>query len=279
MGDDEDAPIATLDSGDSRRESIRDHLEGEVYTNKRSEFVLPALALCLIAIPACLAAVGIHPVDGSGRTWSLVSLCLLALGGGLYYWEPGTPGQKDRPNPEIYPPDQAETAWPWTFPPARSLTDREEFSELDTRDIDILLTEYEQIAEEVRYRDQLLNRTTYFALAIVGVLATALATTPSKEFLPGILLLTAITTLLFAIATMKYKDARDIHWKRQRDLERLVPEFRGRLTVFHSNRSPKRRFLDRWASLSSFMISLLLALCLLATGAYVYLVGVRGLVL
>ena len=59
----------------------------------------------------------------------------------------------------------------------------------------------------------------------------------------------------------------------QRDLERLIPEFRGRLTVFHTNRTAMRRGLDRF-SLTSFIISIYLSAFVLTTVAYVGLTSV-----
>ena len=72
------------------------------------------------------------------------------------------------------------------------------------------------------------------------------------------------------MALNKYKDARDLHWKRKRDMERLIPAFRGKLTAYHTNRTADRRFLDQY-SLSSFMINTYLMLLVISVGGYTLL--------
>lgn len=128
------------------------------------------------------------------------------------------------------------------------------------------------MAEKVRYRDELINRITYFGMDIAGVLLTAFLAADVKLH-PLILAVISITSFVFLTAVYKYKDPRDWHWKRRRDLERMVPSFRDQLTVFHSNRTPKRRWFDKHFSLSSTIINLFLALFLISLSLYVVFVA------
>lgn len=261
------APIEVPESAD-RLTAIRKTFGDDIWDNSWPDIRRPMWALILYSLPAISAAVQIYSLDLPHITavYWILSILLISAGIGLYDREVGQSGGQDRPKAGIYPASQVEYEWPWTVPPSLDFTDRSAF-ELGQHDVDILLTEYEQISEAVRYRDGLLNRTVYFGLAIIGVVGGTLAVVPN-HFKPLVLLLLSLTMFLFAMATMKYKDARDLHWKRQRDLERLIPEFRGRLTVFHSNRTAKRRGLDKF-SLTSSIVSIYLAFFMLTTGAYV----------
>lgn len=264
---DDVAPL-NVSEGQTRREAIQEAFENEIHANDHSDFIIPVTALLLYALPAVAAAFELHTIGGSQLQWAFSGLALVSIVGGLilYRSTSGTPGRNDAPNDAVYPDSQSETAWPWTFPPRKDLTDNEEFTELDSDEIEILLSEYEQIAEEVRYRDGLLNRTTYFGIAILGVLATA-TDTVGLSIKPMIVLISSLSIYIFAMALTKYKDARDLHWKRKRDMERLIPEFHGKLTAYHANRTADRRFLDKF-SLSSFMINTYLMLLVISVGGY-----------
>jgi len=255
----------------TRRDAIIAAFENEIHANDRSDFVIPVTALLLYALPAVAAAFNLHIRGDSRSRWIFTFAAVLSIVAGLllYRSTSGTPGRNDEPNEDVYPDSHTETSWPWTVPPRKDLTDNEQFEELDPDEIEILLTEYEQIAEDVRYRDGLLNRTTYFGIAILGVLATAIDTV-GLSIKPTLLLISSLSIYIFAMALNKYKDARDLHWKRKRDMERLIPEFRGKLTAYHTNRTAERRFLDEY-SLSSFMINTYLMLLVISVSGYTLL--------
>lgn len=268
---DDIAPLRVSEE-QSNLEAIRDTFEDELYNNNLSELIIPVLPLFLYSLPAFAAAFKLYSISGamSKPAFSFLSVLLIAVGLGLYISKGGVPGQADNPADDNYTESQSEQDWPWTFPPRRDLSNRDEFDDLGSDEVDILLSEYEQISEEVRYRDGLLNRTTYFGIAILGILATALDTVALLNK-PLLILIISITMYIFAMALVKYKDARDLHWRRKRDLERLIPEFRGKLTAFHVNRTAQRRFLDRF-SLTSFMINMFLALFAISLLGYLTLI-------
>lgn len=267
---DDVAPL-NVSEGQTIREAIQDAFENEIHANDRSDFIIPVTALLLYALPAIAAAFELHTIVGPRSKWAfaVASGLSIALGLFLYRYTSGTPGRNDEPNEDVYPDSHSQTSWPWTVPPRTDLTDTQDFEELDADEIEILLTEYEQIAEDVRYRDGLLNRTTYFGIAILGVLATAVDTV-GLSIKPILILISSLSIYIFAMALVKYKDARDLHWKRKRDLERLIPAFRGKLTAYHTNRTADRRFLDLY-SLSSFMINTYLMLLVISVSGYTVL--------
>jgi hypothetical protein len=268
---DDIAPLRVSED-QSNLEAIRKTFEDELYANDLSELTIPVVSLFLYSMPAFAAAFKLHSLGGttSKLTFSVLSVLLIAVGLVLYISKGGVPGQADEPADDAYTENQSEQEWPWTFPPRRDLSNRDEFDELESDELDILLSEYEQISEEVRYRDGLLNRTTYFGIAILGILAAALDTVALSNK-PLLVFIISITMFIFAMALVKYKDARDLHWKRKRDLERLIPEFRGKLTAFHVNRTAQRRFLDRF-SLTSFMINTFLTLFAISLLGYLTLI-------
>lgn len=140
------------------------------------------------------------------------------------------------------------------------------------RDIDSLRLEYSELCEEARYRDRLLLRTGYFALAVVGVLGGVFTAVPpvAQSF---VAMLASLVMFAFAVAVNSYKDSRDANWDRIARIEGSVPEFQGILTTFHSMRHVDRRMLNR-VSLSSYLYILTLFVTLLAV--VVYLATVLG---
>lgn len=140
------------------------------------------------------------------------------------------------------------------------------------RDIESLRLEYSELCEEARYRDRLLLRTGYFALAVVGVLGGVFTAVPpaAQSF---VAMLASLVMFAFAVAVNSYKDSRDANWDRIARIEGSVPEFQGVLTTFHSMRHTDRRMLNR-VSLSSYLYVLTLFVTLLAV--VVYLATVLG---
>lgn len=243
------------------RKAIRGHFDGNILNNEIAEIWLPSVGLFVYAIPALLVIARPSVHDASWRTrLGVVAVGILGMG---TYIALGTWSGGQDEIVEKYEVVAGLRNWPPTFPPRTDLT---QSPYLAPEAKDILLTEYEVVSEEARYRDKLLIRSSYFALAVVALFGAMFRYTPER-FQPLLLMVISLVMFLFAMALVKYKDARDPLWQRQRDLERLVPAFRGRLTTFHTIRTPSRRFLDR-ISLSSFMTSMYLVLMVLAILGY-----------
>lgn len=140
------------------------------------------------------------------------------------------------------------------------------------RDLESLRLEYQELCEEARYRDQLLLRTGYFALAVIGLLGAVFTSVP-PSIQPVIAMLASLIMVAFATAINSYKDSRDANWDRIGRLEGAVPEFRGILTTFHTMRDMDRRMLNQ-LSLSSYLYSISVFMTIVTV--FVYLATIWG---
>lgn len=154
----------------------------------------------------------------------------------------------------------------------RPALDLAEVDFTDEQVIKSLRIEYQEMCEEARYRDQLLLRTGYFALAVIGLLGAIFTSVPSA-IQPVIAMLASLVMLAFAIAINSYKDSRDANWDRIGRLEGAVPEFRGILTTFHTMRDIDRRMFNQ-LSLSSYLYSIIIFMNIIIV--FIYLATIWG---
>jgi hypothetical protein len=110
----------------------------------------------------------------------------------------------------------------------------------------------------------------YFVLGVLAGFGAIFVQAESHQRLSSAMVFSP-AMYLFAMALIKYKDARDPLWKRQRDIERLVPALRGYLTAFHTIRTPERRHLDHF-SMSSYLTTIYYLLTVLSVLGYIALV-------
>lgn len=273
-----DPPIDIPDDK-SRIEALRERIPDDAFANKIGDINLPGILLVLYVAPGVLLAFGTQ-IDSPGWLSEILRFVLplfVLLTAALFLYMSGKAGGSDDLNEDVYVDHQLDTKWPWTFPPTFGISGSDHPKELSEQDVEVLLVEYEQISEEVRYRDELMNRTTYFGIAILGILVSVLITAEGHHLNPLLLGVISIIAFVFLTAVNKYKDARDWHWKRQRDLERLIPAFRDQLTVFHSNRTPERRGFDKRFSLTATIINIFFALFFISFVMYVVSVGFYSL--
>jgi hypothetical protein len=249
-------------------ETIRTEYDESLFKNKRSDLILPSVGIIFYTVPAVLALEQVHnhiqPIF-----FSILSTIFILFGVGIYYRCAGESGEQDELS-ESYEVHKSLKNWPQTFPISGNATSFATKDNLQGEELQILLTEYETITQEARYRDRLINRSTYFALAVLAGFGAVISQANRHE-LPMLMMLLSLAMFVFAMAIIKYKDARDPLWKRQRDLERLIPALRGKLTTFHTIRTPSRRLLDRF-SMSSYLINIYLALTFLSILFYLILV-------
>lgn len=246
-------------------EQIRNQHEGNLFKNERRDLLLPAGAITLYTIPACLAFLKVHKSILPSEFAGISVVCILS-GVAMYAVSAAESGGQDTMAETYSDVSKPRRDWPRTFPVFDSETSYGDEGSLSAEDREILLTEYEVISEEARYRDRLINRSTYFALAVLAGFGTLFPSTEPHQK-PALLMVLSLSMYVFAMAIIKYKDARDPLWKRQRDLERLVPSIRGKLTAFHTLRTPPRRSLDK-LSMSSFLINVYVAFTAVSAASY-----------
>lgn len=222
---------------------------GSRYDVTISDYVLPIFGLILFSIPAITVVIpklGLWQLPS--RLFDLLSahqalvvvlivLVVPAIGTVLFLYNAGRSGSQDT---EL---DQ----WP--------IVERVINKPNNKVQHETLLSEYQTIASEARYRDNLLFRLGYYSFASFAVVVTVYVRVEAIEFQTGIALIGFLSTLMFAIASISYKDSRDPLWERMRVLE-LHPEFKNDLTGFHTIRTRGERRLYDQLSLSAFIINL-----------------------
>ncbi|QOS13597.1 uncharacterized protein HfgLR_21925 (plasmid) [Haloferax gibbonsii] len=154
----------------------------------------------------------------------------------------------------------------------RPLLDLSKVKFTEEQNLELLRLEYQELCEEARYRDKLLLRTGYFALAVIGLLGAIFTSVPAS-IQPAIAMLASLIMMAFATAINSYKDSRDANWDRIGRLEGAVPEFRGILTTFHTMRNMDRRMLNQ-LSLSSYLYSITVFITIVTF--FVYLATIWG---
>lgn len=222
--------------------------EGSRYDGTWKELVTPLFGIIFYAAPTALVLLPvITPLDsvliGDTQvflwlTW-LFFILLITIGIFLFICSAAQSGGQDTKLDK----------WPLVERPSVNIG---RTGELDS---DILLTEYETIAEEARYRDRLLLRTGYFSLAAFAVLITIHFEVSHPRYQTGITMIGTLISLAFAIAVVSYKDARDPLWERMRVIELSEP-FKHKLTSFHTLRTRGERRLFDHLSLSGYIVTL-----------------------
>lgn len=258
-------PWANDDDVPPTLREIRDRYD--ITKNSWSALVVPAVGIGFYSLPALVTLAELHSPKREFHFLTVeLALVPILLGILVVVAAAGRSGSQDAVD-ESYEDDAALRDWPRTLPLDRR-TRVEDLEGGGPEMLRILLTEYETVSKEARYRDRLINRSNYYALAVLGAFGIFLnGAAPHQR--PLVFMLLSLSMLVFAMALVKYKDARDPLWLRQRDLERMVPAFRGLLTTFHTIRTPKRRLLDR-LSMSSFLTSVYLAITVLSILGYAY---------
>ncbi|WP_157969381.1 hypothetical protein [Haloplanus rubicundus] len=251
-------------------EEIQDDFGEPFFKNSRWELLLPTIGGIIYSLPAVLIFADLHTKFSSLLSVGIL-LAFIFIGVGIYYLTGGRSGGQDE-LAGAYDADKQKLDWPRTFGLKQDIQSIERIEEFSPNQLQILLTEYETISEEARYRDRLINRSTYFALAVLAGFG-AIYSQADMGQRPLIVMFLSLAMYVFAMALIKYKDARDPLWKRQRDIERLVPALRGYLTTFHTIRTPKRRHLDRF-SMSSYLTNLYYLLTIISFLGYVSLVAI-----
>jgi hypothetical protein len=250
-----------------RLTALRTRYDESLVKNEKSDLLIPAFGIFCYAVPALLALTQLHS-QFPPYLFSGISFGCIVGGIVFYYYFAGKSGEQDELS-EAYESKKPLKNWPMTFPISEGAIS---FStkDLDGEELQILLTEYETISQEARYRDRLINRSTYFALAVLAGFGAIIYRVDQHQ-LPILMMLLSLALYVFSMAIIKYKDARDPLWRRQRDLERLIPALRGKLTTFHTIRTPSRRLLDNF-SMSSYLINIYLALTSLSILSYLILI-------
>ena len=272
---DEDNSVASPHDNDDEEEgssstltAIQTAYDNDLYKNGLAELLKPAVGIVLYSLPAVLVLARVQTEIRPGL-FSIFSAICIVFGISYYFVEAGLSGEQDQ-LAQVYEVKELCEEWPVTFPLAGHSLSFNTGEDLTEAELQVMLTEYETISKEARYRDRLINRSTYFALAVLAGFGAIFAQAESNE-LPVLMMVLSLAMYVFSMAIIKYKDARDPLWKRQRDLERLVPTLRGRLTTYHTIRTPSRRLLDQF-SMSSFLINIYLAMTFLAVVSYFGLV-------
>lgn len=255
------------------RDEIRDEFGESMFKNpqlKSLQFIFGGL---LYSLPALLIFANIHTRVPS-RLFIAVSWLAILVGMMIYRLRGERSGGQDE-LAVAYDVDKQNLDWPRTFELIEDIQSVDQIEEFSPKQLQVLLTEYETISEEARYRDRLINRSTYFALAVLGGFGAIYVQLDMNQR-PLIVMLLSLAMYVFAMALIKYKDARDPLWKRQRDIERVVPALRGYLTTFHTIRTPERRQLDNF-SMSSYLTNIYYLLTIISILGYALLVLIVAL--
>lgn len=85
-------------------------------------------------------------------------------------------------------------------------------------ELEILVSEYEQLCEEIRYRDRLVIKTTYFSLATLAVVANIFVSVPNP-YRPLVASFGMMLSFAYAVYTITYKLTRDDLRERQENVE------------------------------------------------------------
>ncbi|PSP88142.1 hypothetical protein BRC90_08310 [Halobacteriales archaeon QS_4_69_34] len=121
----------------------------------------------------------------------------------------------------------------------------------DGEELELIATNYEQLSEQSKYRDQLLINANYFSLAIVAVLMSAFLRTGS-ELRPLVAMVGTVTAYAFWLATESYKGTRD---SLNDELRRIEAEQHGALSVVETYDLRERSPIGK-RSLSSYLVGL-----------------------
>lgn len=118
--------------------------------------------------------------------------------------------------------------------------------------IEILTTEYEQIGEEARYREELLTHSNYFSLATFALLVNIFLSVDTY-LEPVVAMGGSIIAFGFVVSVNGLKDSRDQLWTRLKNIE-TMDEIQRNLSVFHTvDNQGKRRLFNRF-SFSSYTL-------------------------
>lgn len=232
---------------------------GIKHTNR--ELLFPLVGMSIYAVPAFVLAAS--PPDTGLPGWLISATSTVIVLAAVVLTGYSIRGETD------FLPCSGKWAPAETDQPPVDLADVDFTAETD---LDSLRLEYQELCEEARYRDQLLLRTGYFALAVIGLLGAIFTSVPAS-IQPVIAMLASLIMVAFATAINSYKDSRDANWDRIGRLEGSIPEFRGILTTFHTMRTMDRRMLNQ-LSLSSYLYSITVFMTLIAV--LVYLATIWG---
>lgn len=135
--------------------------------------------------------------------------------------------------------------------------------EPNTTAVELIATNYEQLSEQAKYRDELLIKTNYFSLAIIAVLVNIFLRI-GVETRPLIAMVGAVTAYAFWLATESYKGTRDAINKQLRTLE---DEQYTELNVVSTYDTRDRTTVGK-RSLSSYLIGLQIVASLFWASVY-----------